>query len=1155
MFGNVVFMLIAFVSAVSAFAADVRVDWETEVGSVKPVNGVGQPPMVGALGDWPMFGYLRRAGVPYSRLHDVGGWLGGGLYVDIPNLFPDFDADENDPKNYRFQFTDSLMTALDRNGVEPFFRLGVTIENFVGYAGGYPALRTKPPKDFAKWARICEHVIRHYTEGWSDGFRLKVTHWEIWNEPENDPVDRINPMFQAPFSEYIRLYGTVAPYLKEKFPHLKIGGYGSCGFYAAVGSDRIPAANSSPRMEHFVECAHMFLSAAKANGWPLDFFSFHSYSEPKEALRQVRFAREILNQYGFAQTETCFNEWLPLPSKKLTGTPHQAAMVAAELIGLQNAPCDSAMIYDARCGVGSYSPLFNPMTQDPHKAYFAFLSFNRLRQLGTAVKASSSDPDLWVAAARKGVCGAIMLANHTDHDIALNLRAEGLKPTSWNITSPDTCDKHVKGDPPTTIPADSFVVVFYDDPPSNGEISRMGVRVSQRFGYDPVDSTRFLQAALDSGEKVLIVDRQAGDWFVRPLQVKGRTDLTLVLEDGVRIVAKRGEFKDPYVPLLTFDRCTNVVIRGASPKRCGFRMWHDDYFTRDKRKPNDKGYMWSEWRHGLSFLSCVGVTLEGISSNDSGGDGLYISTAGRVGSTPGSGAPCENFVIRNCIFDRNNRQGVSVISVRGLLMEDTLLSNTFGTAPEAGIDFEPNRPDETITGVVMRRCRSVNNEGSGFEFNTSRFDRTSEPTDALFEDCSAVSNRFGFAYTSQRESALPEEPMNHGKFVISHCRFVGSREHGLMFLHRPFSTGSLVVRNTVLEDNCTKNPARTDMNLTVSAHGVYEPDTYHFENVTIIRPKPGKVINVTRRTKPYNGKPSFLRGAVKAVVSGKEETLVFDERWNAEHSPYRTVTDSGVARVPADLDEVEVVDTCPGRTVEIAHPPFFRSSGRGAVFFADRAKEVHFKLQQTLIGKRDYRAPYLPVRVYPLNEKRPVDPAGVTMPVDPEGAIISFRVPVKGFYRLSLVPGGNGVAVLATDVPLAYDATENYVNFVAPAGGPASRFRNGTCELSVFVPSWTDFSFLHRGEGIEMVGVEVVDPSGKVVQREDALADLNALTFRNALGGIWTFRLFKPDQGEYEDFGLAVSGVPGWLFVTPEKIWKQKEQLKTTHNKNDTRKE
>ena len=236
-------------AADSAVEAVMAVDFQREIGPVKPVNGVGQPPMVGQLSSWPMFRYLKEAGIPYSRLHDVGGWLGHGLYVDIPNLFPDFDADETDPANYRFAYTDSLMAALDAHGVEPYFRLGVTIENWVSYLGRLPPVNSVPPKDFAKWARICEHVIRHYTEGWADGFKIKITYWEIWNEPENHPDDNLNPMFRAPFSEYMKLYGVAAPYLKAKFPHLKIGGYGHCGFYAGVGSDHVPAANSSPRMQ------------------------------------------------------------------------------------------------------------------------------------------------------------------------------------------------------------------------------------------------------------------------------------------------------------------------------------------------------------------------------------------------------------------------------------------------------------------------------------------------------------------------------------------------------------------------------------------------------------------------------------------------------------------------------------------------------------------------------------------------------------------------------------------------------------------------------------------------------------------------------------------------------------------------------------------
>ena len=447
-----------------ASAAEIRVDFDSVVGPVKPVNGVGQPPMLGGPAHFRMMHYLKEAGITYSRLHDVGGWLGQGLWVDIPNLFPDFDADETDPKNYRFDMTDALLKALVANGVEPYFRLGITIENFAEQ--GFAPRRSQPPKDFAKWGRICEHVIRHYTEGWAEGHRMKITYWEIWNEPENNPDLSRNPMFRAPFSEYIRFYGIVAPYLKAKFPYLKIGGYGSCGYYAGVGSGHVAAAHSSPRMEYFVTCSHEFLKAVKANGWPLDFFSFHSYSAPEEALRQIRFADEHLNEYGFTadRTERHFNEWLPYVNHDNLGTAKQASGIATELIELQNGPCAVACIYDARCGLGNYSPLFNPMTYKPHKAYYAFMAFNELRKLGQAVKATTDGTKgLSVCAAKKGNAAAIFCANDTDQPMPISCKLDGYSVVSVRYTDGEKTDAVVSAnDSPAdaALPPRSFAVVL-----------------------------------------------------------------------------------------------------------------------------------------------------------------------------------------------------------------------------------------------------------------------------------------------------------------------------------------------------------------------------------------------------------------------------------------------------------------------------------------------------------------------------------------------------------------------------------------------------------------------------------------------------------------------------------------------------------------------
>ena len=115
------------------------------------------------------------------------------------------------------------------------------------------------------------------------------------------------------------------------------------------------------------------------------------------------------------------------------------------------------MVYDARCGVGSYSPLFNPLTQKPHKAYYAFLAFNELRKAGTAVAAASSDSKVRVAAAKGGKGSVVMMVNASDVEEPLTLKASMGEGVSCRITDADRTWK--EDSLPTKLPPWSFVVL------------------------------------------------------------------------------------------------------------------------------------------------------------------------------------------------------------------------------------------------------------------------------------------------------------------------------------------------------------------------------------------------------------------------------------------------------------------------------------------------------------------------------------------------------------------------------------------------------------------------------------------------------------------------------------------------------------------------
>lgn len=165
-----------------------KINFDKITGKIKPMHAINNAPLLGA--DNSMFHYIGEAGIPFSRLHDTGGVYGQGRFVDISNVFRNFDADENDPSSYDFAFTDWLLNSITEQGTKIFYRFGVTIEN----QQKIKAYHIYPPKDNLKWAKICEKIIAHYNEGWADRYHLGIEYWELWNEPDNEPEIEDNPM-------------------------------------------------------------------------------------------------------------------------------------------------------------------------------------------------------------------------------------------------------------------------------------------------------------------------------------------------------------------------------------------------------------------------------------------------------------------------------------------------------------------------------------------------------------------------------------------------------------------------------------------------------------------------------------------------------------------------------------------------------------------------------------------------------------------------------------------------------------------------------------------------------------------------------------------------------------------------------------------------
>ena len=439
------------------------VDFDSELGPVRPLHQAGQPPMPMNEIGWgeKMFHYLPEAGIRYSRLSDTGGRYGGGKFVDITNLFRDFSADENDPKNYDFAFTDLLLEKMATNGIAPFFRLGETIENHAHIK----RYRTFVPADKQKWARICEHVIAHYNEGWANGYRYNIKYWEIWNEPDFT-TESWHPLWSGTCEDYFRLYEVTATHLKKRFPYLKIGGYGSCGFWAITSEEKAKrdgkdtrTAERKAQEEYHVEFFRRFMARVKERKIPFDFFTFHSYSPVADIIRQAVWCGDEMAKLGFGDVELNLDEWLPAPDHGKLGTARQAAEIAAVMAGLSRTRLGMAMIYDARCGTGNYSPLFNPLTYRPFPAYSVFKFYDELYRAGTRVKVEDDPANgLYAVAATDGKGrGWILVANIGEKPRALPELAAGWKATGCRTIDAKNVD--VRIDAPRSIDPDQVLLV------------------------------------------------------------------------------------------------------------------------------------------------------------------------------------------------------------------------------------------------------------------------------------------------------------------------------------------------------------------------------------------------------------------------------------------------------------------------------------------------------------------------------------------------------------------------------------------------------------------------------------------------------------------------------------------------------------------------
>jgi hypothetical protein len=287
------------------------------------------------------------------------------------------------------------------------------------------------------------------------------------------------------------------------------------------------------------------------------------------------------------------------------------------------------------------------------------------------------------------------------------------------------------------------------------------------WGFDIEDSTEALQGAIDSGAKRVIIPNMARDWVVRPIKLAGNQEL--LFEEGVVIAAKRGEYRGRGDTVLSAHDLENLVIRGYGAR---VRMQKEDYIV--GKVLVDLGwdrwfgpYEKAEWRTPLSLRGCSNVKVFGLTLCDSGGDGIYIDGGSKIRF-------CRDIYLRDVVCDNNYRQGISIISVDGLLVENSAFSNTWGTPPSSGVDIEPDSPDQVVRNVVFRNCTFNDNYGDGIElFLTNMRKEESGEISVLCENCRVTSNRGAGIRVSKVRDEGPEGLIEFRNCVVENTEGYG----------------------------------------------------------------------------------------------------------------------------------------------------------------------------------------------------------------------------------------------------------------------------------------------------------------------------------------------------------------------------------------------
>ena len=167
-----------------------------------------------------------------------------------------------------------------------------------------------------------------------------------------------------------------------------------------------------------------------------------------------------------------------------------------------------------------------------------------------------------------------------------------------------------------------------------------------------------------------------------------KSNVTLEGETGTTFITD-----EPLITLSVFSQPNDIVhsISNVKIQNITFEVHND-------------GKNFHEFMHTIKVIGINGLLIEGCTFKDFWGDAICLS---HYGDTPGTGERTRNQnvkILNSTIVGgdhHNNRNGISVINGKNVLIKENIIRNTSRKDMPGGIDVEPNNLAYTIDNISI----------------------------------------------------------------------------------------------------------------------------------------------------------------------------------------------------------------------------------------------------------------------------------------------------------------------------------------------------------------------------------------------------------------------------------------------------------------------